>query len=80
VSYGLHGAGLLNAPLDSGEFMSWGQPGPGQWVTIYANEDHMYMVVAGLRFDTSGASAAGSRWQSDARSPSGYTVVHPPGL
>jgi hypothetical protein len=60
--------------------MSWGQPGPGQWVTIYANEDHMYMVVAGLRFDTSGASTAGSRWQSDARSSSGYTVVHPPGL
>jgi hypothetical protein len=40
----------------------------------------MYMVVAGLRFDTSGASTAGSRWQSDARSSSGYTVVHPPGL
>jgi peptidoglycan hydrolase-like protein with peptidoglycan-binding domain len=80
VSYALHGAGLLTAPLDSGEFMSWGQPGPGQWVTLYANEDHVYMVVAGLRFDTSGASATGSRWQSDARSPSGYTVVHPPGL
>jgi peptidoglycan hydrolase-like protein with peptidoglycan-binding domain len=80
VSYALHGAGLLTAPLDSGEFMSWGQPGPGQWVTIYANEGHMYMVVAGLRFDTSGASASGSRWQSDARSSSGYTVVHPPGL
>ena len=60
--------------------MSWGQPGPGQWVTLYANEDHVYMVVAGLRFDTSGASTSGSRWQSDARSPSGYTVVHPPGL
>jgi len=80
VSYALHGAGLLTAPLDSGEFMSWGQPGPGQWVTLYANEDHIYMVVAGLRFDTSGASASGSRWQSDARSSSGYTVVHPPGL
>ena len=78
VSYALHGAGLLKAPLDSGEFMSWGAPGPGQWVTIYANEGHVYMVVAGLRFDTSGADP--SRWQSDARSPSGYTVVHPPGL
>jgi peptidoglycan hydrolase-like protein with peptidoglycan-binding domain len=78
VSYALHGAGLLKAPLDSGEFMSWGAPGPGQWVTIYANEGHMYMVVAGLRFDTSGADP--SRWQSDARSSSGYTVVHPPGL
>jgi hypothetical protein len=47
-------------------------------VTIYANEGHVYMVVAGLRFDTSGADP--SRWQSDARSSSGYTVVHPPGL
>jgi peptidoglycan hydrolase-like protein with peptidoglycan-binding domain len=80
VSFALHGAGLLRAPLDSGEFMSWGQSGPGQWVTIYANADHMYMVVAGLRFDTSGASTSGSRWQSDRRSASGYTVRHPPGL
>jgi peptidoglycan hydrolase-like protein with peptidoglycan-binding domain len=80
VSFALHGAGLLSAPLDSGEFMSWGDQGPGQWVTIYANEDHMYMVVAGLRFDTSGASASGSRWQTEGRSSSGYMVRHPPGL
>jgi peptidoglycan hydrolase-like protein with peptidoglycan-binding domain len=80
VSFALHGAGLLSAPLDSGEFMSWGDEGPGQWVTIYANEDHMYMVVAGLRFDTSGASASGSRWQTEGRSSSAYVVRHPPGL
>ena len=80
VSFALHGAGLLPAPLDSGEFMSWGDEGPGQWVTIYANEGHMYMVVAGLRFDTSGASASGSRWQTEGRSSSGYVVRHPPGL
>jgi peptidoglycan hydrolase-like protein with peptidoglycan-binding domain len=80
VSFALHGAGLLPAPLDSGEFMSWGDEGPGQWVTIYANEDHMYMVVAGLRFDTSGASASGSRWQTEDRSSSGYVVRHPTGL
>jgi peptidoglycan hydrolase-like protein with peptidoglycan-binding domain len=80
VSFALHGAGLLRAPLDSGEFMSWGQSGSGQWVTIFANEDHVYMVVAGLFFDTSGASDSGSRWQTDRRSASGYTVRHPPGL
>ena len=80
VSFALHGAGLLPAPLDSGEFMSWGDEGPGQWVMIYANEDHVYMVVAGLRFDTSGASASGSRWQTEGRSSSGYVVRHPPGL
>ena len=60
--------------------MSWGEPGPGQWVTIYAHGSHMYMVVAGLRFDTSGRSTTGSRWQSEMRSTDGYTVVHPPGL
>jgi peptidoglycan hydrolase-like protein with peptidoglycan-binding domain len=80
VSYALHGAGLLERALPSGDFTSWGEAGPGQWVTIYANSGHIYMVVAGLRFDTSGRSTAGSRWQTAPRSSSGYTVVHPPGL
>jgi peptidoglycan hydrolase-like protein with peptidoglycan-binding domain len=80
VSYALHGAGLLAAPLDSGQFMSWGAPGKGRRVTIYANPGHVYMVVDGRRFDTSGATAAGSRWQTTMRSSAGYTVRHPPGL
>ena len=80
VSYALHGAGLLDQALPSGDFMSWGEPGPGQWVTLYANPGHIYMIVAGLRYDTSGRQQDGSRWHTDLRSPSGYTVVHPPGL
>jgi hypothetical protein len=80
VSYALHGAALLNTQLTSGEFESWGDPGPGQWVTIYANSGHVYMMVAGLRFDTSGATDAGSRWQARSRTISGYTVRHPTGL
>jgi peptidoglycan hydrolase-like protein with peptidoglycan-binding domain len=80
VSYALHGAGLLDAPLDSGQFMSWGAPGRGRHITIYANPGHVYMVVDGRRFDTSGATAAGSRWQTTMRSSAGYTVRHPPGL
>jgi peptidoglycan hydrolase-like protein with peptidoglycan-binding domain len=80
VSYALHGAGLLDTALPSGDFMSWGEKGPGQWVTLYANSGHMYMVVAGLRYDTSGRAQDGSRWHTDMRSSSGYTVVHPPGL
>jgi peptidoglycan hydrolase-like protein with peptidoglycan-binding domain len=82
VSYALHGAGLLDRPLTSGDFASWdgAQSGPGQWVTIYGNSGHVYMIVAGLRFDTSGRSAAGTRWQTASRSSSGYTVVHPTGL
>lgn len=78
VSYALHGAGLLDSAMPSGGFMSWGEPGKGEWVTIYAHGGHMYMVVAGLRFDTSGAKP--SRWQTAMRSPAGFTVRHPKGL
>jgi peptidoglycan hydrolase-like protein with peptidoglycan-binding domain len=80
VSYALHGAGLLDQAMPSGDFTSWGEPGPGQWVTLYANGGHIYMVVAGLRFDTSGRQEDGTRWHTSQRSGSGYTVVHPPGL
>jgi peptidoglycan hydrolase-like protein with peptidoglycan-binding domain len=80
VSYALHGAGLLDRALPSSGFVNWGDPGPGQWVTIYANGGHIYMVVAGLRFDTSGRSNHNTRWQTEQRSPAGYTVRHPPGL
>ena len=79
VSYALHGGGLLDIPKDSGEFMSYGAPGPGRHITIYANPGHVYMVVHGRRFDTTGASG-GSRWQWEQRSSAGYTVRHPPGL
>jgi peptidoglycan hydrolase-like protein with peptidoglycan-binding domain len=80
VSFALHGAGLLEDAMPSGSFTSWGDAGPGQWVTIYANGGHMYMVVAGLRFDTSGRSNHNTRWQAEQRSGAGYTVRHPPGL
>jgi len=80
VSYALNGAKLLKAPMPSGSFTSWGQSGRGQWVTVYANGGHMFMVVAGVRFDTSGRAKADTRWQADDRSPSGYTVRHPAGL
>jgi cell wall-associated NlpC family hydrolase len=78
VSYALHGAGLLDESMPSGSFTDWGEAGKGTWVTLYANGGHMYMVVAGLRFDTSGAEP--SRWQADMRSGSGYAVRHPAGL
>ncbi len=81
VSFALHGADLLDRPLDSGSFMSWGAPGPGMWVTLYTNPGHIYMIVAGLRFDTSGASGrGGSRWSDEMRETDGYTVRHPAGL
>ena len=81
VSYALHGGGLLDLALASGGFMSWGEPGPGRWITIYASPGHMFMVVAGRRFDTSGRSQTGSRWQADTRGAgAGYAVRHPAGL
>jgi peptidoglycan hydrolase-like protein with peptidoglycan-binding domain len=77
VSYALHGAGLLDKPLASGDFETWGDSGPGQWVTIYTKASHAYMVVAGIRFDTSGRTRNNTRWQSDMRSSSGYVARHP---
>lgn len=78
VSYALYRAGLLRSSMPSGGFMNWGDKGKGKWITIYAHGGHMYMVVAGLRFDTSGARP--SRWQSTMRSAKGFAVRHPRGL
>src|SRR5215211_3891816 len=80
ISYALHGAGLLDTALDSTGFMSWGERGQGTWVSIYGNPSHAYMVVAGLRFDTSARGSTGSRWTDQMRSSNGYTVRHPTGL
>jgi hypothetical protein len=80
VSFVLASAGYLEAPLASGPLMSWGEPGPGKWVTIYSHEGHVWMVVAGIRFDTSGARQTGSRWQNELRSTAGFVARHPPGL
>jgi peptidoglycan hydrolase-like protein with peptidoglycan-binding domain len=78
VSYALHGAGLLKTSLDSTGFESYGAAGPGTWVTIFANSGHAYMTVAGLRFDTSGASSrGGSRWTDEMRADDGFVVRHP---
>jgi hypothetical protein len=89
VSYALHGASLLSKPLDSSDFMKWGDPGPGKWITIYTNPGHAFVVIAGLRFDTgyrdrvakaSGAApGSGPRWGGP-RSTRGYVAVHPDGL
>src|SRR4051812_25362119 len=80
VSYALHGGGLLSKPLDSTGFESWGQAGKGQWITVFANSGHAYTIIAGLRFDTSGAGEEGPRWRPEARSSSGYTIRHPAGF
>jgi cell wall-associated NlpC family hydrolase len=80
MSYAFHGAGMLDESMDSTGFESWGEAGKGTWVTIYAKSSHAFMVVAGLRFDTSGRANQGTRWQADMRSSAGYVVRHPEGL
>lgn len=80
VSYALAAAGLLSSPLDSTGFESWGEPGPGRWITVYANAGHAYMYVAGRRFDTSALRGGGTRWTTEPRSNAGFVARHPPGL
>ena len=80
VSFALAGAELLDAPLTSGELAHWGAPGPGRWITIYANDGHVFMDVAGLRFDTGALPGAGTRWQATGRDTSGFSARHPGGL
>jgi cell wall-associated NlpC family hydrolase len=80
VSYVLHAAGLLSRARDSTGFMSWGEAGRGTWITIRSNPSHAYMIVAGLRFDTSARSRTGSRWSEQMRSARGFRGRHPDGL
>jgi peptidoglycan hydrolase CwlO-like protein len=80
VSYALAAAGLVTSPMVSGQFEDWGDPGPGRWVTIYANAGHVWMEVAGWRFDTVALAEDGTRWARGGGEFSGFVVRHPPGL
>jgi hypothetical protein len=83
ISYALYGARLLRSPLTSGGFMSWGRPGPGKWVTVYAHGGHAYLVVAGLRIDTGyrdNPSRTGPQWSKRLRKSAAFRARHPQGL
>jgi len=82
VGYALHGAGLLETTMVSGQLASWGEAGLGRWITVYANDDHVFMVVAGLRFDTRDApmGVSGPRWHRASADTSGFVARHPEGL
>ena len=77
ISYALKGGRMLGRSLDSTGFMSYGRAGRGSWITTRANSGHAYMIVAGLRFDTSARKRTGTRWSRTMRSPRGYTARHP---
>ncbi len=85
VSYVLHAAGVLSSPLVSGQLAFWGMPGPGAWITVFANRVHTYMYIAGLRYDTSPRGETvdqgrGPRWRYTLRTGAGFAVRHYPGL
>jgi len=79
VGYALHGAGLLDVTMVSGQLASWGEAGPGEWITVYANAQHVFMVVAGLRFDTRGdpLGVSGPRWHRAWVDPLKFVARHP---
>jgi cell wall-associated NlpC family hydrolase len=81
VSFALFGGGLIPRPATSGELEGYGEPGPGKWITIYANATHTWATIAGLRWDTSGTErGTGPRWHVDTRPTDAFVVRHPPGL
>ena len=84
VSYALKAADLIDTPLDSGDYMRWGDAGKGDWITVYTNPGHAYAVIAGLRLDTSAAGdpsgAKGPRWRPALRSSRGFRARHVDGL
>jgi len=80
MSYALRKAGLQKGALASGGYESFGESGRGEWITTRANAGHSYMMVAGLRFDTSERKRAGTRWADEPRSSRGYVGRHPEGL
>ncbi|WP_259311909.1 hypothetical protein [Capillimicrobium parvum] len=85
VSYALLGGDLMDGtPLDSGSFMKWGESGAGSWVTVYTNPGHAFVVIAGMRLDTSAAGdpsgAKGPRWRPVLRSTKGFVARHPVGF
>ncbi len=83
LSFVFAAAGLLNTTVTSGQLESWGKPGPGKWITVFAAPGHTFMYVAGLRFDTVALAETGSRWSNKpANEPdlSSFVIRHPPGL
>jgi hypothetical protein len=86
VSYVLAAAGLMQKPICSDELRSFGQPGKGKWITVYARDGHAYAVIAGLRLDTTEWNETkpnrhwAPRWRTSYREPRHFKARHPEGL
>jgi hypothetical protein len=79
VSYALHGGRFVKRPMPSNGYFRWGKRGKGDWITVYTKSSHMYMEVAGLRFDTSDTAGAGPGWARDSGPRAGFKKRHPKG-
>lgn len=79
VSYVLGSLNLIERPLDSKDYVNWGNPGPGKWMTVYARAGHVFLVIGGLRFDTTDHLNIGPGWRENERPPDGYVARHPEG-
>lgn len=80
VSYVLGMAGLLHSPMSSAGFRSYGESGPGKWITIYCRSGHVFMAIGGIRFDTTNQRTEGPGWRQDYRAPKGFEARHPTGF
>jgi hypothetical protein len=81
VSYVLREAGLMSGQLTSRGFFNYGKRGPGRWITVYVRNGHVFMTIAGLRFDTGwGSNRSGPKWLTKTRPGKGHVLRHPPGL
>jgi hypothetical protein len=82
VSFALHYAGLLDAPLPSSDLCHYGRHGRGRWITVYSRDGHTFAIIAGLRLDTTDmrdGDAVGPRWYVEGRDTRGFEARHPPG-
>jgi hypothetical protein len=78
ASFVLKAAGLVDSPMPSLAYRDYGEAGPGNWITIYARRDHVFLVIAGLRFDTGWTGyPSGPRWSMRSRPTDGCVVRHP---
>jgi hypothetical protein len=82
VSFALHYAGLLDAPLPSSDLRHYGRRGRGRWITVYSRDGHTFAIIAGLRLDTTDmrdGDAVGPRWYVEGRDTRGFVARHPEG-
>ncbi len=80
ASYVLHAAGVLDEARPSTDFMDYGEPGPGEWISVHVKPGHVFLVIAGVRFDTTDHDNIGPGWREEERTPTAFIVRHPKGM